>query len=54
MLRGMLSLSLYRLDKRLGYALGIGAAPEEMQLSKSRMHEGIVARAEAMSRGSCL
>ena len=38
----------HRWDKRFGYALGIGAAPEEMQLLKGRMHEGMVARGEAM------
>jgi len=35
----MLNISLYRLGKGFGYALGIDTAPEAMQLSKSRMHK---------------
>ena len=42
----------WRPDGTVGNTVGI--ALEEIQLSKSQMHEGIVARMEAMSRGSSL
>ena len=44
----------FRQELQIIYALGTGAALEEMRLSKSRMREETDTGAEAMNRGSFL